>query len=67
MCVQDRFRSDSMLRKGFEENEKEVKLAHFWTEHEHLQRVLTNIIKRLVVRDEMMFYYGVQSQEERDI
>jgi hypothetical protein len=60
-------RSDSMLQKWSEENEKEVKLAHFWTEHERLQRVLTNIINRHVVRDEGMFYCGAESQEERDM
>ena len=56
-----------MLQKWSEENEKEVKLAHFWIEYERLQRVLTNIISRHVVRDEGMFYYRVESQEERDM
>ena len=49
VCIGPLMRSDSMLQKWSEENEKEVKLDHFWTEHERLQRVLTNIINRHVV------------------
>ena len=56
-----------MLQKWSEENEKELKLAHFWTEHECLQRVLTNIINRHVVRDDGMFYYDTESEEEREL
>ena len=57
-------RSDSMLHKWSQENEKKVKLAHFWTEHEHLQRVLANIVNCHLVRDEGMFYCEAESQEE---
>ena len=60
-------RSHSMLQKWSKENEEEVKLAHFWTEHDHLQRVLMNIINRAVARDEGMFYYEAEGNEERDL
>ena len=55
----------SMLYKWSGENGKEIKLAHFWTEHKCLQMMLANIINCCVAWDEGMFYCKTKNQEEQ--
>ena len=58
-------RSDSMLQKWSEENEKEVKLAHFWRENELLwggggkknESLELNIKMPIVVRGNIHKYF----------